>query len=469
MRRIVSYGPAFVILLAAAAMLTAAPALVWKITAAQTGARIVLARQALDDDDILERLNRAMRNVADTVRPSVVHIEVRGSRGGRGPRSAGSGWVYDAAGHIVTNAHVLFGARSISVQFSDGRVAQGDLVGDPDPYTDIAVIKVPSTDGLFPAARATGVQPRQGERVFVFGSPFGFKFSMSQGIISGLGRDPQTAVDFGGFTNFIQTDAAVNPGNSGGPLVDIKGRVIGMNVAIATGRDNQGTTEGQSAGISFAIPLATIESVADQIIKNGSVSRGFLGIRWDIGGGFGYDEVIRSTGIRVGQVEPDGPAAKAGLRGGDFITEVDGQPVSGSEVLRSVVTSTRPGNAVKVKAWRSGKPGEYEVVLGEYPRETLNIDGARLALGRYGLMISADRQNVVVYWVGDDSPAAEAGFERGQVIRRIGAKDVKTDREAYLAFAEQGLLVGRRVPVLVSITAEGSSSTEKTIEAQLNR
>src|SRR5262249_19153086 len=140
-----------------------------------------------------------------------------------------------------------------------------------DPYTDIAVVKVPESDDVFPARRATGLQPQQGDNVFVFGSPFGFKFSMSQGIISGLGRDPTAAAEFGGYTNYIQTDAAVNPGNSGGPLVDIKGRVIGMNVAIATARSSDGTTtdEGQSAGISFAIPLGTIESVVDQLITRG--------------------------------------------------------------------------------------------------------------------------------------------------------------------------------------------------------
>lgn len=471
MRRIVAYGPAFVILLTIVAMLTAVPAAVRKISSAQVHGRIVLARQALDDDDLLERLNRAVQQVAESVRPSVVHIEVSAPRSSaRGSRSAGTGWVYDADGHIVTNAHVLFGARRITVEFSDGRTSEARIVGEPDPYTDIAVIKVAKGEGVFPARRATDRQPRQGDRVFVFGSPFGFKFSMSEGIVSGLGRDPQTAVEFGGFTNFIQTDAAVNPGNSGGPLVDIRGRVIGMNVAIATGRDNQGTTEGQSAGISFAIPLGTIESVVDQIIEKGSVSRGFLGIRWPRGGGFRYDSAVRATGLEIDEVEPDGPAFRAGLRPGDFITDIDGQPVSGGEVLRSIVTSYRPGTPIKVRAWRDGRAGEFEVILGEFPPETLNLVGAGEALDRYGLVVRASRRgDPVVAWVTPSSPAAESGFEAGQVIRRVGPSAVASDRDVYLALAEQGLLLGRRIEVAVSAETADGASVDTVLTVQLTR
>ncbi len=361
MRRVVAFGPAFVVLITAVVMLVAVPAVVRRIGYAQTAARIVLARQVLDDDDILERLNAASRNVADTVRPSIVHVDVGiGGRRFPGAHSAGSGWVYDAQGHIVTNAHVLLGARDIGVQFADGRVVEAEVVGEPDPYTDIAVIKVPAFEGLFPVRRATNIEPHQGDRIYTFGSPFGFKFSMSEGIISGLGRSPSTANDFGGFTNFIQTDAAVNPGNSGGPLVDIKGRVIGMNVAIATGRDNQGTTEGQSSGISFAIPLRTIESVVDQLIRDGRVARGFLGIRFErqdrwITGVPGYE----GPGVMVTSVTAGGPAAEAGLLENDIITAVNGRSLAGSEALRSEISSTRPGETVRLSIWRS--PASREI------------------------------------------------------------------------------------------------------------
>ncbi len=228
MRRFISFGPAFVVLLTISAVFVAVPAAVRRISAADTSARIVLAQRSLDDDDVLERINAATRNIANTVRPSIVHIEVSSDARRRwGARSTGSGWMFDAEGHIVTNAHVVRGAERIQVQFADGRIVESEQIkGQPflaDPYTDVAVFKIPEGPGLFPMRRASGIQPQQGDHVYAFGSPFGFKFSMTQGIISGLGRDPSSAMESGGFTNFIQTDAAVNPGNSGGPVVDIMG------------------------------------------------------------------------------------------------------------------------------------------------------------------------------------------------------------------------------------------------------
>src|SRR5205085_7634281 len=143
------------------------------------------------------------------------------------------------------NSHVVRGAKQIEVTFQDGRTSSAELVGQ-DPSTDIAVIQVKTDEGLFPVQRATALDLHQGERVYAFGSPFGFKFSMSEGIVSGLGRSAHTMLGGGGISNFIQTDAAVNPGNSGGPLVDIRGRVVGMNVAIATAQNTSGANEGQS-------------------------------------------------------------------------------------------------------------------------------------------------------------------------------------------------------------------------------
>ena len=469
MRRFVSYGPALVVLLTILAMLTGAPALVRRMETEQTRARVLLARQSLDEgDDILERVNRANRNVADTVRPSVVHLDVSSSMGPGRARSAGTGWVYDDKGHIVTNAHVLFGVRSIRVNFSDGRVTRASVVGQPDPYTDIAVIKVDDAAGVIPARRATGDQPRQGDRVFVFGSPFGFKFSMSQGIVSGLGRDPQTAMDFGGFTNFIQTDAAVNPGNSGGPLVDIHGRVIGMNVAIATGRNSQGSSddEGQSAGISFAIPLATIESVAEQIIESGSVARGFMGITWNRGA-VGYDDRLRTVGVRIGDVTSGGPADAAGLESGDFITEIGGQLVSGDGVLESVITSYRPGREVVIKAWRDGTARDFNVVLGEYPRQLLNIPAARNALFRYGIMLDAARP--IVEEVLADSTASAASLRVGTRFVKIGEQAITSTEQLCLSLADQGFLVGHAVRATIKDQDEDGNERERVITLRPSR
>ncbi len=472
MRRIVAFGPTFVVLLTAVVMLLAVPAAVRRIGAAQTSARIVLARAGLDQDDILERLNQASRDIADSVRPSIVHIDARNREERFRGRSAGSGWVYDGRGHIVTNAHVLFGASRVTIQFSDGRILDAETVGEPDPYTDIAVLKVNAFEGLFPARRATDEEPHQGDRVFVFGSPFGFKFSMSEGIVSGLGREAATANDFGGYTNFIQTDAAVNPGNSGGPLVDIKGRVIGMNVAIATGRDSQGTTEGQSAGISFAIPLATIESVVDQIITAGSVSRGFLGISYPPRFGdpdVPFDESIGSGGVRVVQVTEDGPADRAGIQPGDIITKIANRPVVSWNVLRSVVSNHRPGDQIGVTAWREGKPTEFTVTLGQLPGETLARGGAVSALQRFGLGPDVDEGRLVVGVVITGSAAEEAGFEPGQVILRVGQEPVDGVEEFLDAISRQGVVLGRRVTLTVLDDDEQGEPQERSLIMRITR
>ncbi len=469
MRRFVSFGPAFVVLVTAAALLFAAPAAVRRIGAAQAGARVVLARQALRDDDILERLNAAVRNVAETVRPSVVHLEATGP--GRMSRSVstGTGWVFDSDGHIVTNAHVVFGSRRVSVEFHDGRHGNASVVGEPDPYTDIAVLRVEDAGGVIPAARATGVRPRQGERVFAFGSPFGFKFSMSEGIISGLGRDPTSAEGFGGFTNFIQTDAAVNPGNSGGPLVDIRGQVIGMNVAIANGRESVGNDEGQSAGISFAIPLPVIESVVSQIIEHGSVSRGFLGISSrDAVNGPSYEPSLATSVVRVSEVTPGSPAAEGGLRIHDLIVSINGEPTTSWGVLRSIVSTVRPGQAVDVQVLRDGRTLDCRVVLGELPRENLALSSTHLALRRSGLALgmgfwNEDRldEEPRVLGVQEGSVAEQAGFKEGQVILRVGAREVATTAEALDALEAGGLLVGEAVRLVVSQADDEGRPTDE--------
>lgn len=481
MRRFVSFGPALVVLMTVVAVLLAGPAAVRKISAANTAARIVLAQQSLEDDDILERINRATRNVAETVRPSVVHIDVVPEGRSRFIRSTGTGWVFDEAGHIVTNAHVVRGAAAIKVTFSDGRVADAEKIhGQPfvaDPYTDIAVFKVPAGDGIFPARRATGLQPMQGDRVFVFGSPFGFRFSMTEGIVSGLGRDPQAAAEFGGFTNFIQTDAAVNPGNSGGPLVDIKGRVIGMNVAIATGRSTDGTTsdEGQSAGISFAIPLGTIESVVTQLIERGQVRRGFLGIG-PSGRGDGTTLInvpgLRGTGAGVGDVSPRSPAAEAGLQPGDVIVKINGQRVSGWHVLRSLISSERPGSEVTLRVARGERLEDVRVVLADRPAETeagINRGAAVRALMRYGLVLDENASGPVVRRVLEDSPAEAVGFKPGQVIVRVGETTVSDAIDVLNAAVNRGILLGRRIPFEVVEVDENASSEPRTIHVQVLR
>ena len=259
-----SFGPALVLIVMGALVLLGGPLLIRNLEFAQQRATVDLATKRLVLSNPLSALNQATRDLATKVEPSVVHVSTRGSLRESGSglggyyTSSGSGWIYDEQGHVVTNAHVIAPADVIEVQLATGEVRTATFVGS-DMRSDIAVVRI-SPDRLL-AAERSDVLPEQGDLVFAFGSPFDFRFSMSSGIVSGLSRT--AGIDELDFENFIQVDAAVNPGNSGGPLSDIAGKVIGMNTAIATGRGTN-VGDGQFAGIGLAIPIRMIELVVDQ-------------------------------------------------------------------------------------------------------------------------------------------------------------------------------------------------------------
>ncbi|MDX2117894.1 MAG: trypsin-like peptidase domain-containing protein [Planctomycetota bacterium] len=470
MRRFVALGPALLVLFTSALMLLLVPGLVRRADWAATHAALTVSQETLDNDDLLKRFDTLTRAVATSVEPSVVHIDVAQTSGDvlfrRG--SSGSGWVYDDAGHIVTNAHVVRGARQVSVQFHDGRVEIAEIVG-ADPLTDIAVLNVPVSGGLFPARRAVGDRVEQGDRVYAFGSPFGFKFSMSEGIVSGLGRTAGPNLGFTGFTNFIQTDAAVNPGNSGGPLVDRRGRVIGMNVAIATARDSSEEGEGQSAGISFAIPLQTIETVVEQLIGGGKVARGYLGISFDTRVvAIEHEGSFKGNGLKIERFAEDSPSEAAGLKVGDVIVALDGQRVQEMDVLRSIITSYRPGQKVKVRAWRQSEFVEVEVVLGRMPVAATVDERFRLRLAHStGLLFSNDPSGVVVTQVIPDSPADKAGFKVGQIITQVAGEGVSDIRDALGQMIDAGVLEGRAVEIQVLPPGEEGHAPPETLRLKI--
>ncbi|MBX3353068.1 MAG: trypsin-like peptidase domain-containing protein [Phycisphaeraceae bacterium] len=373
MRRIVSIAPALVVLLVAIVALAAAPTAIRAVQTAQTQVTVSLAQQRLDQEDVLKRLSDSVADIADAVGPSVVHIDGFSANSRRGPMSSGAGWVFDDKGHIVTNAHVVRGSDVITVQFADGHTVEAKFIGADNP-TDVGVIRVSESAGLVPMRRATGERVRQGDRVYAFGSPFGFRFSMSEGIISATGRNARGVTGSNGYTNFLQTDAAVNPGNSGGPLVDVYGRVVGMNTAIVSADNPSARTDrqGQSAGIGFAIPLETIESVAGQIIERGVVVKGFLGVALGETGRLAPSDLpegFRGSGVIVSGVTEDLAAARAGLRQGDIILTVNGERVTDIAVLRARIASRAAGETVTMRVVRAGDDGkpiqiEIPVVLG---------------------------------------------------------------------------------------------------------
>lgn len=458
MRRMITILPLLVLLACAAILSVLVPAVVERTQSAHRVAKVALVRQAVDDDDVLARIDRAVKAIAVSVEPSVVHIEVfdmaRNELFRRG--STGSGWVYDAKGFIITNEHVVRDASQIRVQFSDGRRVPATVQGT-DQYADIAVLKVDGDLPLIPIRRASGERAEKGQRVFAFGSPFGYKFSMTEGIISGLGRAAHPGMDLQ-FSNFIQHDASVNPGNSGGPLVDIRGRVVGMNVAIATARDSEGTNdEGQSSGIAFAIPLMTIDSVAQQLIETGKVRRGFLGISF----GTGSEPVMagkdfKGVGVRVGRVEPDSPASRAGVEQGDIIVAVAGQMVQDGEMMRAIISSTLPGTSLPVSVWRgdgeSLERRELTVSLGEMPASVLarNQRDALFPIAvQMGVNVRETGGKVVVRDVLPESPATKAGLKPGMTISKVAGETVRSAEQFYRKVVDAGLFRGTEVELSI--------------------
>ncbi len=382
MRKLSGYGPSLIVLGTAMLVLFLGPSAVQHLTYKQNQARMIQASQRLDENNILEQINQAYQDIAVLVEPSVVHISAQ-SAGGYDPLSAGSGWLYDDNGHIVTNYHVVKDAGRIEIQLSTGELRPAEVVGYDDT-TDIAVLKIPS-GRLHPAKLGDTDSPvRQGDIVFAFGSPFDFRFSMSSGVVSGKGRSVGVIrSEVGrpiGYENFIQVDAAINPGNSGGPLTDFRGRVIGMNSAIATGGKGSSLEEGQFAGIGLAIPLEMIVPVVTQIIEKGHVEKGLLGVvPFELDVSAAQQLGFIGTGVLIVNVEPGFPADIAGVRVSDIVTAVNGESVSNPNQLRSVVSSMLPGQTAVLTIWRpdmeSGTGKELTVPVKLERKDPLRDDG----------------------------------------------------------------------------------------------
>jgi putative serine protease PepD len=297
----------------------------------------------------------------------VVEITTTGTSSQLGGTTAqGSGFVYDEQGHIVTNQHVVHGANSITIRFSDGSTRKARLVGE-DPSTDLAVVKVDAPESfLEPLLLGDSSQVEVGDGVVAMGSPFGFEGTVTSGIVSALHRQMQAPNRFT-ITDTIQTDAAINHGNSGGPLLDRQGRVIGVNAQIES-------ESGGSDGVGFAIPSNTVRSVVDQIVETGEVDHAYLGIVM----------VEVANGLAVTGVREGAPADEAGIRastgerevdgrtvptGGDVIVEFDGQEVTTSAELQGAVDARRPGDTVEVTVLRGGDHRTVEVTLESRPSQ----------------------------------------------------------------------------------------------------
>jgi len=338
--------------------------------------------------------------------------------------------VYSKLGYVVTNSHVVRDADRIQVQLHTGITREATIVGY-DQYTDIAVIKIDPVR-LFPAVRAQPAADgesnvRQGDLVFAFGSPFDFRFSMSSGIVSGIGRSVGVIRDdqdrWVGYENFIQVDAAINPGNSGGPLTDARGHIIGMNTAIATGRGST-LDEGQFAGIGLAIPIEMIEPVVEQIIDTGSVKKGFLGVsvldrESTVGDELALVGFSTTYGLTVGRVDPDNPAYEAGLMFGDVITHVNGETVATLAQLEEATRGVENEDTAVLSIWR------YDPDSRRSRRMEIQLPGVVAANGFRGVWLLEldDRISDWLALLGFTGRGARlARLEPGQPARLAGLR-----------------------------------------------
>jgi serine protease Do len=446
----------------------------------------------LDDNSVsaLLSLDQAMETLAAKVTPAVVNITVASKTKARGddngdqdgptsqqfgegnnpfgngpfrffgqpPRpqiehGLGSGVIISPDGYIITNNHVVDGAVDVRVTMHDRRVFSAKVVGT-DPLTDLAVIKINGSGfASLPLGDSTKLHP--GQTVLAFGNPFGFRFTVTRGIVSALNRpNPDSNRRKPG--QFIQTDAAINPGNSGGPLVNAHGEVIGINTFLIS--DN-----GSFSGMGFAIPTQIVKPTVDALMRNGKVSHGYMGIGISdvTPENSKFFDLAKSEGALVSQVEPESPAAKAGLKNGDVILGVDGKPVSDAGELQVEIGQRQPGTTIRLDIIRNGKSDTVPVTLEAMgSRDKVAIKSSETGKPRWGLALGdlssdarqqlqapSEIQGAIVENVEPGSSAENAGIQRGDVIVEVNRKPVQSASDVQRALS--GVAQGQDALVLV--------------------
>jgi len=383
--------------------------------------------------------------------------ERRGQRGlpapgGRVVTGQGSGFFISADGYAVTNNHVVDRANNVQVTADDGRTYTARVIGT-DPRTDLALIKVDGRND-FPFVALADTPPRVGDWVLAVGNPFGLGGTVTAGIVSSTGRD----IGAGPYDDFIQIDAPVNRGNSGGPTFDVNGTVIGVNTAIFS-------PSGGNVGIAFAIPASVVKSVVTQLRERGAVTRGWIGVQIQpVTAEIAESLNLKSTrGALVAEPQPGSPAVTAGIRAGDIITQVNGNPVRDARELARTIGAMPPGTSVRLTVLRNGAEQQITLTLGELPnqREARAAPDRRepsrgTEVPRLGLTLApaadvagSGSEGVVITNVEDGGIAAEHGFRTGDVILEVAGRRVSNPAEVRdtIADAQKG---GRRT-VLVRV------------------
>jgi len=355
-------------------------------------------------------------------------------RGRQFSMAQGSGFFISADGYAVTNNHVVERGKSIEIQADDGKTYSAKVVGT-DPKTDLALLKVDGRND-FPFVKLGDKQPRIGDWVIAVGNPFGLGGTVTAGIVSARGRD----IGAGPYDDFIQIDAPVNRGNSGGPTFDVDGNVIGVNTAIFS-------PNGGSIGIGFAIPSETVKTVVAQLKDHGAVTRGWIGVQIqpvtaDVADSLGLKN---AQGALVAEAQSDSPAAKAGIVSGDVITSVNGEAVKDARDLAKKIGALAPGATANLAVLHQGSEKTVSVTLGDYPRDQQARRGGDsdtsgrseshlgLTLAPAGSVAGSGGKGVVVTAVDPDGPAAERGFKTGDVILEVAGKAVSSPAEVRTA------------------------------------
>jgi len=355
----------------------------------------------------------------------------------------GSGFIVSPDGYILTNAHVVEGASQVTVKMTDRREYEAKVVG-VDERTDVAVIKIDAKN--LPTVRlgdASKLKP--GEWVIAIGSPFGFENSVTAGVVSATSRSMPGEANY---TPFIQTDVAVNPGNSGGPLFNLKGEVVGINSQIYS-------RTGGYMGLSFAVPIDVASNVKDQLIATGKVTRSRIGVTIQevdaqLADSFGLD---RPHGALVGMVESDGPGEKAGIKAGDVILKVNGTEIETSAQVPAIIANTKPGDAVKIEVWRdhsdktlTARPEEIKEESARVASRSTDSGDSASKLGLAIRPLAPDEKreaetdgSLVVEDV--DGPAAEAGVRPGDIILGVNGTRVKSVQDLQKAASKSGKVV----------------------------
>ena len=372
-------------------------------------------------------------NLVAQVRPAVVSVTVK--QDGSPREARGSGFIVNSDGTVVTNNHVAAAGNEFTVTLDDGTDLKAKVIGR-DPRTDLAVLKVSANHPL-PSLKlgdSDGVKP--GQWVVAVGNPFGLGGTVTAGIVSALGRD----IGAGPYDQFLQIDAAINQGNSGGPLFTQDGKVIGVNTAILS-------PTGGSIGIGFAIPSSLVKSVVNQLVADGHVTRGYLGVETQrlsgaIASGLGLD--ADTHGALVAAIEPNSPAAKAGVRAGDVIQSINGGAVADPHVLAREVADLKPGDSAKITVLRDGSTTQLTANIAALPDDQAtqeasagpsehNIGVALAPLSpelRDQLNLPENAKGAVVAEVRPGSPAQLAGLQEGDVVVGVGAKAVNNANDA---------------------------------------